>query len=132
MNNQSNNTSRASFTQIYTNLFASQRIKVLLFIGSLVVAFVLSFFHIRAGGSFNYDGSIIVFLMIFPAGSLILISEWLVPGLGMLISFDGLVVFIFSEILLWSIYIVIIRIGIKSESLITSKITSLHLYFCCF
>ena len=124
MNNQSNDkNNQALFNQIYTNLFASRLAKALFFIGSLVIALVISFFRMRVGDLFNYDGSIIVFLMIFPAGSLLLIGEWLVPRLGMLISFDGLVVLILSAIVLWFIYIVIMIIGIRGGSLIISKNT---------
>jgi|SRR5687767_5561539 len=124
MNNQSNDKNKqALFNKIYTNLFASRLAKALFFIGSLVIALVISFFRMRVGDLFNYDGSIIVFLMIFPVGSLVVISEWLLPRLGALIPFDGLVVLIFSEIILWFIYIVIMIIGIRGRSLITSKIT---------
>jgi len=124
MNNQSNDKNKqALFNKIYTDLFASRLAKALFFIGSLVIALVISFFRMRVGDLFNYDGSIIVFLMIFPVGSLVVISEWLLPRLGALIPFDGLVVLIFSEIILWFIYIVIMIIGIRGRSLITSKIT---------
>ena len=124
MNNQSNDKNKqALFNKIYTDLFASRLAKALFFIGSLVIALVISFFRMRVGDLFNYDGSIIVFLMIFPVGSLVVISEWLLPRLGGLIPFDGLVVLIFSEIILWFIYIVIMIIGIRGRSLITSKIT---------
>ena len=124
MNNQSNDkNNQALFNKIYTNLFASRLAKALFFIGSLVIALFISFFRMRVGDLFNYDGSIIVFLMIFPVGSLVVLSEWLLPRLGVLIPFDGLVVLIFSEIILWFIYIVIIIIGIRGRSLITSKIT---------
>jgi len=122
MNSQSTGkNSQISFTQIYANLFTTQRARALLFIGSLVIALIISAFVSGIGIHALSGITAGLYLIYFPAPVVGLIFK-ILPELGGGTESDALTLFFIITMALWLVYLGIIITGVVSKNLWVSKI----------
>ena len=113
---------RMAITQIYANLFTSRQTKTFLFFVSFILALIAPIFFANGEIGKLIDVRFLLYLVIFPMGSVTLIVELLIPGLNVFNNpLNDLIIFILIDVLFWFICIAIMVNGIRSKSLKISK-----------
>ena len=112
-----------TINQFYTNLFATQQTKKVLYFLSLVFALITPILFINDGIGKFLNFRFLLYVVFFPMGSVTLFVELLFPELNVFTNpLNDLIVFFSVDVFFWFTCIMIMVRGIKSRNPNSSKI----------